>query len=196
MTETEKMEQHLWYDANFDADLLKQRLEAEHLCFLYNQTDPLDQLTKQKIQEQLLPGCAQNVTIISPFAVDYGNRITIGQGTFINRNAYLMDGGMITIGKNVFIGPNCGMYTANHALDPQERNRGLEIALPITIGDNVWIGADVTILPGVTIGSNTVIGAKSLVCKDIPGHVVALGNPCRAIRPITEQDQIDSAHCR
>ena len=165
MTEREKMEAGLWYDANFDQDLLKERKEAETLYFQFNQTSPKD----------------------------YGYNCRIGEGTFINHNAYLMDGAPVTIGKHCFIGPNCGMYTANHPLNVEERNQGLELAQPITVGDNVWIGADVTILPGVTIGEGSVIGAKSLVNKDIPANVIAVGNPCRVVREITEEDRISSA---
>ena len=101
-----------------------------------------------------------------------------------------MDCAPITIGSHCFIGPNCGMYTAIHPLLASERNQGLEKAEPITIGDNVWIGADVKILPGVTIGSDTVIGAGSVVTRDIPSHVVAIGNPCHVLREITEKDSI------
>ena len=96
----------------------------------------------------------------------------------------------ITIGSHVFIGPNLGAYTAVHPLVAEERNQGLERALPIVIGDNVWIGGDVTILPGVTIGAEAVIGAGSVVTKDVPAGVVAAGNPCRVLRPITEADRI------
>ena len=101
-----------------------------------------------------------------------------------------MDCAPITIGSYCFIGPNCGIYTAIHPLYPEDRKRGLEKAKPITIGDNVWIGGDVTILPGVTIGANTVIGAKSVVTKDITAGVLAMGNPCRVVRDITEKDCI------
>ena len=101
-----------------------------------------------------------------------------------------MDCAPITIGKHCFIGPNCGMYTAIHPIVAKERNQGLEMAKPITIKDNVWIGGDVTILPGVTIGEGSVIGAKSLVTKDIPANVIAVGNPCRIVRPITDEDLI------
>ena len=95
----------------------------------------------------------------------------------------------MTFGDNVFIAPNCVFSTAGHAIDSEQRGRGLEIALPITVGDNVWIGANVTVLPGVTIGSNTLIGAGSVVNKDIPEGVIAVGNPCKVMRKITEEDK-------
>ena len=128
--------------------------------------------------------------VTAPFQTDYGYNCYIGTGTDINRGAYLMDGAKITIGEHCFIGPNCGMYTANHPLCYAERNRGFEQAAPITIGDNVWIGGDVTILPGVTIGSGAVIGAGSVVTKDIPADTLAYGNPCKPRRPITEADKV------
>ena len=190
MTESEKMELGLWYDANFDDELVQQRLIAEDLCFELNNTRPSKVEDRNLILNQLIPNLGNTCTILSPFITDYGCYCSIGHDTFINHNAYLMDGGGITIGHHCFIGPNCGMYTAIHPMLAEERNQGLEKALPIVIGDNCWIGADVTILPGVTIGSNTIIGAKSVVTKDIPDHVLALGNPCRVIRPITEDDSI------
>ena len=190
MTESEKMKLGLWYDANFDDELVQQRLVAEDLCFELNNTRPSEVEDRNAILCQLIPELGNNCTILSPFMTDYGCYCSIGHDTFINHNAYLMDGGSITIGHHCFIGPNCGMYTAIHPMLAEERNQGLEKALPIVIGDNCWIGADVTILPGVTIGSNTIIGAKSVVTKDIPDHVIALGNPCRVLRPITEDDHI------
>ena len=190
MTESEKMKLGLWYDANFDDELVQQRMVAEDLCFELNNTRPSKIEDRNAILNQLIPNLGNNCTILSPFMTDYGCYCSIGHDTFINHNAYLMDGGGITIGHHCFIGPNCGMYTAIHPMLAEERNQGLEKALPIVIGDNCWIGADVTILPGVTIGSNTIIGAKSVVTKDIPDHVLALGNPCRVLRPITEDDSI------
>lgn len=166
------------------------RENAEELCFQLNQTSPKNTVEKELILQKLLPNNEENVTILTPFYADYGTKCSIGAGTFINHNAYLMDGGGINIGKNCSIGPNCGMYTAKHPLLAKERNLGLEKAEPITVGDNVWIGGDVTILPGVTIGKNSVIGAKSVVTKDIPEGVIAVGNPCRVIRAITESDTI------
>ena len=190
MTEAEKMTSGLWYDANFDKDLMLQRLEAEELCFDLNNTRPKDTEKRNEILRKLMGELGENCVILSPFMTDYGRYCRIGHDSFINHNAYLMDCGGITIGPHCFIGPNCGMYTAIHPNIAQERNLGLEKALPIVIGDNCWIGADVTILPGVTIGEGTVIGAKSVVTRDIPAGVIAMGNPCRVIRPITEKDSI------
>lgn len=190
MTEKEKMLAGKWYDANFDKELLEERLKAEDLCFELNQTRPSNTEKREKIISQLIPNCGKDVSILSPFYADYGIYSSVGEGSFINHGAYLMDGGKITIGSHCFIGPNCGMYTAIHAYDSQQRNAGIEKALPICIGDDCWIGADVTILPGVHIGKGSVIGAKSVVTKDIPEGVIALGNPCRVLREITEEDKI------
>lgn len=191
MTEREKMQQGLWYDANYDPELLAERDRAEALTFRLNHTPPGDP-AREDILSVLLPHRGENVVLLTPFYTDYGYNCRIGADTFINRGAYLMDGAPITIGAHCFIGPHCGMYTATHPLIPAERNRGLEQARPITIGDNVWIGADVTILSGVTIGAGSVIGAKSLVTRDIPPGVLAVGNPCRVLRPITEADRVAS----
>lgn len=190
MTEREKMEKGLWYDANNDKELLNLREDAEELCYLLNQTSPKMQEKREAVMEQLLPNRGKETTILSPFYTDYGYNCFIGNNTFINHNAYLMDGAPIKIGSYCFIGPNCGMYTATHALIAEERNQGLEKAKPIEVGNNVWIGADVTILSGVKIGENSVIGAKSVVTKDIPANVIAVGNPCEVLREITEQDRI------
>lgn len=190
MTEKEKLKKGLWYDANYDEELLKERKRAEDLCLEFNSTKPSDKETKEEVLKKLLPNKKEDAVILSPFYTDYGYNCIIGEKTFINHNAYLMDGAEIKIGDNCFIGPNCGMYTAAHPIFFEERNKGLEKALPINIGDNVWIGGDVTILPGTSIGNNSVIGAKSLVTKDIPANVVAFGNPCRVIRKISEKDKI------
>lgn len=190
MTEKEKMQQGLWYDANFDKELVEQRLTAEDLCYELNHTRPKETEKRLEILQKLIPDLGENCTILSPFVADYGGYCNIGHDTFINHNDYLMDGGGITIGHHCFIGPNCGVYTAIHLMLAEERNEGLEKALPVKIGDNCWIGADVTILPGVTIGSNTIIEAKSVVTKNIPDHVIAVGNPCRVLRTVTEKDSI------
>lgn len=192
MSERDKMNQGLWYDANYDTELLDERTKAEDLCFQFNNTRPSDSERKEALLRQLLPKLGEQAVVLAPFFADYGYNCVIGANTFLNHNAYLMDGAPITIGTNCFIGPNCGMYTATHPLLAEERNRGLERAKPIVIGNNVWLGASVIVLPGVTIGDDSVIGAGSIVTKDIPAGVVAIGNPCRVIRPITESDRISS----
>lgn len=190
MTEKEKMEAKMWYDANYDKELLELRVKAEDLCFELNNIRPSETEKRAGILKELFPNMEENCVVLSPIYTDYGFYTKIGHDTFINRNAYLMDGCGITIGSHCFIGPNCGMYTAVHATVAEERNQGLEKALPIVIGDNCWLGGDVKILPGVTIGNNTIIGAGSIVTKDIPSNVVAVGNPCRVLRPITDEDKI------
>lgn len=190
MTNRERMEKGLWYDANYDLELLEMRNQADDLCFEFNNIRPRFEKERQRILKKLMPDLGENVSVLAPINADYGTLTRIGDETFINHNAYFMDGGTITIGSHCFIGPNCGLYTANHPLLAQERNQGYETARPIVIEDNVWIGADVTILPGVTIGAGSVIGAKSLVNKDIPDHVLAVGNPCKVLRKISEKDSI------
>ena len=184
MTEKEKMELGLWYDANFDKELLELRLEAEDLCFELNNIRPKDAEKRNAILQKLISDLGENCTILSPFITDYGCYSHIGRDTFINHNAYLMDGGGITIGHHCFIGPNCGFYTAEHPLDVEQRNKGLEYAKPIKVGNNVWFGGNVIVLPGVTIGDNVTIGAGSIVTKDIPSNVLAYGNPCKVIREL------------
>lgn len=190
MTEREKRDAGLWYDANFDADLLAERACADEACHRLNQLPPSAAAEREAILRELLGSLGEDVTILEPLYVDYGYNVRIGDGTFINHGAYLMDGAPITIGSHVFIGPNFGAYVAQHPLVAEERNRGLEIALPITIGDDVWIGGDVKVMPGVTIGAGSVIGAGSLVTRDVPAGVVAMGSPCRVVRPITDADRI------
>lgn len=185
MTEKEKMLAGQWYDANFDADLIRERAIVKDLCLSLNSTRMQDLTRRRKILREILPNVdADSVEILSPFMVDYGYNIYLGAGTFLNHNCYLMDCAEIRLGKKVFVGPNCGFYTAIHPLDFVKRAEGLERAEPIIIGDDVWIGGDVTILPGVKIGRGSVIGAKSLVTKDIPENVMAFGNPARVVKKI------------
>ena len=189
MTENEKMLKGLWYDANFNQELLEERDKADELSYLFNHTNPSNKAERERILGLLLPNNSNGTTILAPFYTDYGYNCFIGQGTFINRNVYMMDGAPIRIGERCLVGPNSGFYTAEHPLNVQERASGLEIAKPIVVEDDVWIGADVTILQGVTIGKGSVIGAKSLVTKDVPPNVLAYGNPCKVIRIIKEQDK-------
>ena len=190
MTEQEKMAAGLWYDANFDPELLAARTKAEELCAAFNAAAPGDAERRGALLRALIPDLGEGVTILSPFYTDYGSNCRIGAGSFLNHGVYLMDGAPITLGRNCFLGPSCGLYTANHPLNAVQRAQGLERALPITLGDDVWLGGNVGILPGVTIGSGSVIGAGSVVTHDIPPGVVAAGNPCRVLRPITEADRV------
>ena len=187
IAEKDKMLKGEWYNANFDKELIDERMFAKDLCFKLNQIRPSDLNARRIILRELLQNVDHDtVEILSPFMVDYGYNVEIGEGSFLNHNIYLMDCAKITIGKKCFIGPNCGFYTAIHPMMIEQRNEGLEMAKPITLGDNIWIGADVTILPGVKIGAGSVIGAKSLVSKDIPAGVLAYGNPCRVIKHIID----------
>ncbi|MBP3891951.1 MAG: sugar O-acetyltransferase [Solobacterium sp.] len=189
MTEKEKMEQQMLYDANFDKELIEMRRTAKDLCFRFNSLLPSNTEEQTKIMKQLLGKTKGSFEINAPFWCDYGSNIEIGEGFFANHNTVILDGAKVTFGDHVFIAPNCGFYTAGHPIDYERRNAGLEYAYPIKVGDNVWFGAGVQVMPGVTIGSDVVIGAGSIVVKDIPDHSVAVGNPCRVIRAITEEDK-------
>ena len=185
MTEKEKMLAGQWYNANFDAQLAEERAIVKDLCLELNTTKLQDLTRRGKILREILPHVdVAAVEILSPFMVDYGYNVFLGAGTFLNHNCYLMDCAEIRLGKKVFVGPNCNFYTAIHPFDIVKRAEGLEIAKPIVVGDDVWFGGDVTVLPGVKIGSGSVIGAKSLVTKDIPENVLAFGNPARVVRKI------------
>lgn len=173
-----------WYNANFDEEIIRLRLKAQDLCFDYNNTRPSDLEKSNELLKKIFGGSLEDVEITAPLWVDYGIHTTFGKHCFINKNAYFMDGAPITIGDHVFIGPDCGFYTADHGEKIERRNAGLERALPITIENNVWLGSDVTVLQGVTIGEGSVIGAGSVVTRDIPPLSVAVGNPCHVIRTI------------
>ena len=177
------------YDANYDRALLEERDKAKDLCHQYNQLRPSDRLGQQEVLKKLLGKTGENFILTAPFWCDYGYNIELGENFYANHNLVILDGAKVTFGDNVFIGPDCGFHTAGHPIDFERRNRGLEYAYSITVGDNVWIGAGVQVMPGVTIGSNVVIGGGSVVVKDIPGNCVAVGNPCRVLRPITEADR-------
>lgn len=187
MTELEKMKAGMWYDANYNAELVKKRYGCFDLCFELNQAKPSDQKKNQLIKE-LLGYYPQGLEIVTPFTCDYGKNIQLGENIFINCYCYFMDGATITLGNHVFVGPYCGFYTSNHPLDYKNRNKGLEKALPITVGDNCWFGANVSVMPGVTIGSGCVIAAGSVITKDIPNNSMVAGVPARIIKTIDNDE--------
>lgn len=184
MTEKEKCQQGLLYDANYDKELLADREKAKEVLYDYNRLRPSQQSEKTQLLKSFLGKTGEQLIIEPPFACDYGYNIEVGENFYANVNLVILDGAKVCIGDNAFIAPNVGIYTAGHPLDAEERNQGLEYARPVTIGHNVWIGAGVSILPGVTIGNNAVIGAGSVVTKDIPDSVLAVGNPCRVVKEI------------
>ena len=189
-TEKQKASQGRLYDANYDEELLRERTACADLIFEFNHTlRPSQQTEKEALLRRILGKAKNNFTILSPFFCDYGYNIEVGENVFINMNCVVLDEAKVTFGDNVFVAPGCGFYTAGHPLDVEQRNQGLEYALPIVIEDNVWIGGGVSVLPGVTIGTGSVIGAGSVVNRNIPAGVIAAGNPCKVIRPITEADK-------
>lgn len=173
------------YNPAYEAEIRK----AKDKCHKYNQLNPNDYEAQAEILRELLGKMGKEVVFTPPFWCDYGYNISVGDWFYANHNLVITDGAKVTFGDHVFIAPNCCFTTAEHPTDPEQRKAGLEIAKPITVGNNVWIGAGSTVLAGVTIGDNAVIGAGSVVTKDIPANVVAVGVPCRVLREITQADK-------
>ena len=167
-----------------DPELAAEARRAADLMHQFNSTNPADSDTLQALLRQLLGAIGEGTFIRPPLYVDYGYQIHIGAGTFINFGAVLLDVGRITIGNDVQIGPNVQLLTPTHPIDAELRRAKYEAAEPITIADNVWLGGGVIVLPGVSIGENTVVGAGAVVTKDLPATVVAVGNPARVIREL------------
>ncbi len=180
MTEKEKMLRGEYYDPQ-DATLVHLRENAQNLMNQYNHPHGED---KGRLLDMLFGYHAEGLSIRAPFYCDYGINIKVGRNFYANYNCVFLDVARITIGDDVFFGPNVSLITVNHPIDPVKRRQGLEYAEEIRIGDNVWVGADVTVNPGVTIGDNAVIGSGAVVVKDVPANVVAAGNPCKVIRTI------------
>lgn len=186
MTEREKMLNHQMYNSNNDEALVSERLECKTLCQEYNNLPIKDLEGRTRLIKKILGRTGKKINIEPNFWCDYGSLIEVGEGFYANHGLVILDGGTVTFGDNVFIGPSCGFHTAGHPIDAVERNKGLEYTKPISVGNDVWFGAGVQVMPGVTIGSNVVIGGGSVVIKDIPDNVIAVGNPCRVIREIGE----------
>ena len=181
MTEKEKMLGGEIYSA-VDAQLIAELQATREVLYEYNSLHPSEILRMKKILKELLGHVGDDDFIINqPFRCDYGKQISVGKRFFANFNFTVLDEAYVTIGDDCFIGPNVSIYTACHSTDPVARNSRREWAEPVTIGNNVWIGGSVTILPGVTIGDNVTIGAGSVVVGDIPSDTIAVGNPCKVI---------------
>lgn len=182
MTEREKMTRGDNYNPN-DEQLIKDRNYCKGLCYDFNN---LRFEEGKAILKKLIGETKENFFITAPFYCDYGYNISLGNNFYSNHNLVILDCAPVKIGDNVLIGSNCGIYTAAHPINVKERTAGIEYAEEIIIEDNVWIGGGVQILPGVTIGKNSVIGSGSVVTKSIPPDTVAVGNPCRPIKKIDE----------
>ena len=183
MTELEKQIrcEEFW---NRDAEISAAKVHARLLCQKLNAIPADDNTAIQAAAKELFAECGEELCLKPPFHCDFGYMIRLGKSVLINYQCVFLDAAPITIGDNCFIGPNCGLYTVNHPLDPERRNAGYVYGRPITLGENVWLGGSCTILSGVTIGRNVVVGAGSVVTKDIPDNVIVAGNPAKIIRKL------------
>lgn len=188
MNQKERMLAGLPYKAWLDG-LSEERLENQKRIYRYNHLPPEEWDQMDTLLREILGKAGKAVHIMPPFHCDYGYNIEVGENFFANYNFTVLDVGPVRIGDNAQIAPNVSIYTAGHPVHPDSRNSGYEYGIGITIGDNVWIGGNACILPGVTIGNNVVIGAGSVVTRDLPDNVIAVGNPCRVVRQITEEDR-------
>ena len=188
MNQKERMLAGLPYRAWMDG-LSEERLENKKRIFRFNQLPPEAEKEQNELIKEILGKTGERIHIEAPFRCDYGYNIEVGENFYANYNLTILDVGRVRIGDNAQIAPNVSIYTAGHPVHPDSRNSGYEYGIDITIGDNVWIGGNTVILPGVRIGDNAVIGAGSVVTEDIPDNVIAAGNPCRIIREITDADR-------
>lgn len=186
MTEKEKMLRGDWY-ISLGEELYNDRQHANEILFEHNLLHPKEVEKRMELLRKLFREAPKEIFIEQPFKCTYGYNINWGENSFANYNCTIIDSGRVTIGKNVMIGPNVNIFTANHALSLKERMKGLEYADSVDIGDWVWIGGGTTINPGVTIGNNSVIGSGSVVTKNIPANVLAAGNPCKVIRKLDKE---------
>lgn len=180
-TEREKMLAGELYLAT-DEELTKMHFQARRLLHAFNCSAPLDLVDRQEIALSLFGKIGKNFTVRPPFYCDYGCHIFAGDNLYINYDCTILDCNTVHLGNNVLLAPKVQIYTAYHPTDPDVRLSGKELAAPVKIGDNVWLGGGVIVCPGISIGSNVTIGAGSVVTKDLPDNVIAAGNPCRIIK--------------
>lgn len=191
MTEYEKMVQGKLYDP-MDAEIQAEQVPFLDRLWAFNQLKPSDYDKKELYMKEVFAECGEGNYIELPFHANWGgHHVHFGSGIYANFNLTIVDDGHVYIGDQVMIGPNVSIITAAHPVEPELRARALQYNRDVHIGENVWVGSGVNILPGVTIGKNSVIGAGSVVTKDIPENVVAVGNPCRVIRRITPPDHVN-----
>lgn len=190
MTEWEKLQNGLMYN-DFSDELFYKRIEAKKLFRAYNKTDDDETEKRNDILTKLFKRIGHEVWIEPDFICEFGKNISIGNNVYINFGCIILDCAEVTIGDNTLLGPNIGIYAVNHAIDAEERINGGCFGKSVHIGNRVWLGGDVKIMAGVSIGDESIIGAGSVVTKDIPSGVIAAGNPCNVIRPITEDDKTD-----
>lgn len=187
MDQKERMLAGLPYKAWLDG-LPEERARAQRTCWEYNRLPPDAREERTALLRGLFGKTGGHFHLEQPFHCDLGYNITLGDWFYANYNCVILDVARVAIGENVQFAPNVAIYTAGHPIHPDARNSGYEYGIPVTIGDNVWIGGNTVVLPGVTIGDNAVIGAGSVVTKDVPADTVAAGNPCRVLRAITPED--------
>ncbi len=187
MTSKERRENGMLFIAD-DADWVEMK-RARELTQKLNTIDRRDFAGINALVQELFGSADDSTFLNPPFYCDYGSNIFVGKNCFINYNCTILDNAKVTLGDNCLVAPNVSIYTAGHSLYPDSRALGYEYGVEVVVEDNVWIGGGSIILPGVHIGSNTVIGAGSVVTKDVPDWSFAAGNPCRVIRPITEEDK-------
>ena len=189
MTQYERMVAGLIYDPR-DPEVMDEQVPFQDRLWEFNQLKPSDYEVKQAYMKEIFAACGDNNYIELPFHANWGGHHTHwGSDIYANSNLTLVDDGHVFIGDKVMFGPNVTIATANHPIDPQLRAKGLQYNKDVYIGENTWIGANVVIVPGVRVGSNVVIGAGSVVTKDIPDNVVAVGSPCHVLREVGEHDR-------
>ena len=189
MTEREKALAGELYSPE-DKELRAMHLRSKKLFGKYNKIDPSNEKKLEKLIKKIFGSTGKNIKVCPPFYCDYGKNIHVGENFFANYGCVILDVAEVRIGKNCMLAPCVKIFHATHPIRAEERYNGVELGFKVTIGDNCWIGGGSIINPGVTLGNNVVVGAGSVVTRDIPPNSLAVGNPCRVLRPITEADRL------